>query len=62
MIIKIVIIISTIIACLYFSKYFVFKNDFSEYNLSGDYSKYDNDVELNSILAKKNNIYSFLKS
>ena len=62
MIIKIVIIISTIIACLFFSKYFVFKNDFSEYNLSGDYSKYDNDVELNSILAKKNNIYSFLKS
>ena len=62
MIIKIVIIISSIMASLYFSKYFVFKNDFSEYNLSGVESKYDNDNELNIILEKKNNIHTFLKS
>ena len=62
MILKIVIIISSIIASLYFSKYFVFKNDFSEYNLSGVESKYDNDNELNIILEKKNNIHTFLKS
>ena len=62
MIIKFLIIIGTIIASLYFSNFFVFKNDLAEYNLSGDISIYDNDNELNSILGKKNNVANFLNS
>ena len=62
MIIKFLIIIGTIIASLFFSNFFVFKNDLAEYNLSGDQSIYDNDNKLNSVLGNKIIVANFLNS
>ena len=62
MIIKMILIAATIIISLYFSHFFIFKNDLAEYNLSGDYSVYDNENVLYTLLEKKTNIDNFLKS
>ena len=61
MIIKIIIIIATIIISLFFSNFFVFKNDLADFNLSGDESIYDNEKELKTFLEKEINISNFLK-
>ena len=62
MIIKIILIIATIIITLYFSNFFVFKNDLAGYNLNGDVCIYDNENTLHYFLQKKYNIVSFLSS
>ena len=62
MIIKMILIAATIIISLYFSHFFIFKNDLAEYNLSGDYSVYDDEKVLYTLLEKKTNIDNFLKS
>jgi hypothetical protein len=66
MLVKIIIIIGTIIISLKFSSVFIFKNfaknDLSEYNLSGDGCKYDNDDEFHRFLEEKKKINNILSN
>lgn len=60
MILKLAVIIGTIIISLYFSNFFVFKNDLAEYNLSRDGCVYDNEIEYNKKIAGKQKIINIL--
>ena len=66
MIVKIIIIIGTIIISLKFSSVFIFKNfaknDLSEYDLSRDGCKYDNDNEFHRFLEEKKKINNILSN
>ena len=50
MIIKIILIIGSILANLYLSNVFVFKNDLAEYNLCDKNCVYDNDIYFDKLL------------
>jgi membrane-associated HD superfamily phosphohydrolase len=60
MIVKLVIIITTIIFSFCFYKTFVYKNDFGEYYTNKEKNKYDNDIELKKKLEKYPEINKFL--
>ena len=59
MIVKMIVIIVSVIITLKFYKFFVFKNDLGEYNLTKDGWKYDSDFELNKILKEKRKLIIF---
>ena len=62
MIVKMVIIFVSIIASLCFSKFFVFKNDLAEYNLSTEDYEYNNDIKFQNFLNEKNKIVNILQN
>ena len=62
MLLKVVVIIGTIFASLYFSDFFMFKNDLGKFNLNQDDCKYDDKNEITAIFEKKKNIANFLWS
>ena len=60
MIIKIVVIITSIILNAICSNFFIYQNDLAEFNLSQYGCIYDSDIELNKILSEKNKINNIL--
>ena len=56
MIIKIVVIITSMILNAICSNFFIYQNDLAEFNLSQYGCIYDSDIELNKILSDKNKI------
>ena len=62
MVIKIIIIISSIIGNLICYKKPIFKNDLAEYNLSRDGCEYDDPNKLKRIIEEKKSIYNILNN
>ena len=60
MIIKIVVIITSMILNAICSNFFIYQNDLAEFNLSQYGCIYDSDIELNKILSEKNKINNIL--
>jgi hypothetical protein len=62
MLAKIGVIALSILGSLCFSKCFFFKNDLAEYDLSGNYDKYDNEAEFKGFLDQKIKIAKILNN
>ena len=60
MIVKIILIVSSIIGSYYCYSWKIFKNDLGEFDKSGDYSRYDNPNEFDRFYREKGRVVNVL--